>query len=164
MWWALPIIFSLSIFYIYSIHNTALNLNHPYCLSFNLKCQHQTKVWLHMYTLVKKGEWQFTCLHHGLVDFVLGYKNCSLAGQHHLSYSLGSNSKLLIFYNRHMEWFGLEDTLRFTCSSPPCPGQGWHPLDQVTQSPFQPGLEHTVLTVHHDLATTCQWAVCLHTA
>lgn len=60
---------------------------------------------------------------HGLVYFVLGYKNHSLAEQHHLSHSSGNNSKLLIFYNRHIEWFELEGTLKIDLFQPPCHGQ-----------------------------------------
>ena len=37
-----------------------------------------------------------------------------------------------------IEWFGLEGPLRF---QPPCCKQGHLPLDQVVQSPIQPGLE-----------------------
>jgi len=39
------------------------------------------------------------------------------------------------------EWFGLEGTLKIIYFQPPCHGQGHLPLDQVAQSPIQPGLE-----------------------
>ncbi|KAK4822675.1 hypothetical protein QYF61_019042 [Mycteria americana] len=40
------------------------------------------------------------------------------------------------------EWFGLEGTLKIIWFQAPCHGQGHLPLDQVAQSPIQPGLEH----------------------
>ena len=44
--------------------------------------------------------------------------------------------------HRIIEWFGLEGTLKITYFQPLCHGQGHLPLDQVAQSPVQPGLEH----------------------
>jgi len=41
-----------------------------------------------------------------------------------------------------IEWFGLEGTLKIISFQPPCHGQGHLPVDQVAQSPVQPGLEH----------------------
>ena len=43
---------------------------------------------------------------------------------------------------RITEQFGYERTLKITEFQLPCPGQGHLPLDQVAQSPIQPGLEH----------------------
>jgi len=40
------------------------------------------------------------------------------------------------------ESFGLEGTLKIILFQAPCHGQGHLPLDQVAQSPMQPGLEH----------------------
>ena len=46
-------------------------------------------------------------------------------------------------YNyRITEWFGLEGTFRSHLVKPPCSEQGLLQLDQVAQSPVQPGLEH----------------------
>ena len=39
-------------------------------------------------------------------------------------------------------WLGLEGTLKLIQFQPPCHGQGHLPLDQVAQSPVQPGVEH----------------------
>ena len=47
-------------------------------------------------------------------------------------------------YNRIIEWFGLEGTLKIIWVQPPCHGQGHPPLDQVAQSPIQPGLEPVI--------------------
>uniref|UniRef100_A0A8C3PLQ6 Uncharacterized protein n=1 Tax=Calidris pygmaea TaxID=425635 RepID=A0A8C3PLQ6_9CHAR len=44
--------------------------------------------------------------------------------------------------HRIIEWFGLEGTLKIIEFQTPCHGQGHLPLDQVAQSPIQPGLEH----------------------
>jgi len=44
--------------------------------------------------------------------------------------------------HRIIEQFGLEGTLQIIKFQPPCHGQGHLPLDQVAQSPIQPGLEH----------------------
>jgi len=43
---------------------------------------------------------------------------------------------------RIIEWFGLEGTFKIVLFQPPCYRQGHLPLDQVAQSPIQPGLEH----------------------
>jgi len=43
--------------------------------------------------------------------------------------------------NRIIECFGLEGSFRGHLSQPPCSEQGYLLLDQVTQSPVQPGLE-----------------------
>jgi len=45
------------------------------------------------------------------------------------------------FAHRITEWFGLEGTLRGHPAQPPCREQGYLQLDQVAQSPIQPGLE-----------------------
>lgn len=45
-------------------------------------------------------------------------------------------------YHRIMEWFGVEGTLKSSSSSPSAVGQVAKSLDQVAQSPVQPGLEH----------------------
>jgi len=42
-----------------------------------------------------------------------------------------------------IEWFGLEGTLKIIWFQPPCHGHRHLPLDQVAQSPIQPGLEHS---------------------
>ena len=55
-----------------------------------------------------------------------------IAGPFQLRYSI----------HRIIEWFGLEGTLKIIWFQPPCHGQGHLPLDQVAQSPIQPGLEH----------------------
>lgn len=41
--------------------------------------------------------------------------------------------------HRITELFVLEETLQIIYFQPPCCGQGHAPLDQVTQSPLQPG-------------------------
>jgi len=45
---------------------------------------------------------------------------------------------------RIIEWLGLEGSLTILCRQfqAPCHGQGHLALDQVAQSPIQPGLEH----------------------
>ena len=43
--------------------------------------------------------------------------------------------------HRIVEWFGLEGTFKSLLVHPPCSKQGHLPLDQVDQSPIQPGLE-----------------------
>jgi len=43
---------------------------------------------------------------------------------------------------RIIEWFKLEGTLKIIQFQLPCHGQGHLPLEQVAQSPIQPGLEH----------------------
>ncbi|KAK4827484.1 hypothetical protein QYF61_018784 [Mycteria americana] len=48
----------------------------------------------------------------------------------------------LAMFSRTIEWFGLEGTLKIISFQRPCHGQGRLPLDQVAQSPIQPGLEH----------------------
>ena len=48
----------------------------------------------------------------------------------------------LSYNHRIIEWFGLEGTLKITWIQPPCHEQGHLPLDQVAQSPIQPGLQH----------------------
>jgi len=48
-----------------------------------------------------------------------------------------------------MEWFVLEGTLQIIQFQPPCHGQGHLPLDQVAQSPIQPGLGHCQGSVEH---------------
>jgi len=45
------------------------------------------------------------------------------------------------WYHRMTEWFGLEGTLKIIQFQPPCHGQGHLLLEQVAQSPVQPGLE-----------------------
>jgi len=45
--------------------------------------------------------------------------------------------------HRVIEWYGLEGTLKIIWFKPPCHGQGHLPLDEVAQSPIQPGLEHS---------------------
>jgi len=40
---------------------------------------------------------------------------------------------------RIIEWYGLEGTLKIIWFQPPCHEQGHLPLDQVAQSPIQPG-------------------------
>jgi len=45
-------------------------------------------------------------------------------------------------YYRIVEWFGFEGTLSIISFQSPCHRQGHLPLDQVAQSPIQPGLEH----------------------
>ena len=42
---------------------------------------------------------------------------------------------------RIIEWFGLEGTIKIIQFQPPHYRQGHLPLDQVAQSPIQPGLE-----------------------
>ena len=45
-------------------------------------------------------------------------------------------------YNyRIIQFFGLEETFRGHLAQPPCSEQGHLQLDQVAQSPVQPGLE-----------------------
>ena len=44
--------------------------------------------------------------------------------------------------HRIIEWFGLEGTLKIIWFQAICHGQGHLPVDQVAQSPIQPGLEH----------------------
>ncbi|KAJ7421664.1 hypothetical protein BTVI_17271 [Pitangus sulphuratus] len=44
--------------------------------------------------------------------------------------------------HRIMEWCGLEGTLKIISFQPQRRGQGHLPLDQVAQSPIQPGFEH----------------------
>ena len=43
---------------------------------------------------------------------------------------------------RIIEWFGLERIFKITYFQPPCYWQGHFHLDQVAQSPIQPGLEY----------------------
>ena len=45
-------------------------------------------------------------------------------------------------FHRITEWPGLEGTFKYHLEQPLCHGQGRLPLDQVAQSPIQPGLEH----------------------
>ncbi|KAK4827689.1 hypothetical protein QYF61_020823 [Mycteria americana] len=54
-----------------------------------------------------------------------------------------SESRLLSMQQNHriIEWFGLEGTLKIIFFQPTCHGPGHLPLDQVAQSPIQPGLE-----------------------
>ena len=45
--------------------------------------------------------------------------------------------------NRYIiEWFGLDETFNIIWFQHPCYQQGHLPLDQVVQSPIQPGLGH----------------------
>ena len=44
-------------------------------------------------------------------------------------------------FHRIIEWFRLEGTFEIIQFQPPCYRQGHFPLDQVVQSPIQPGLQ-----------------------
>jgi len=48
----------------------------------------------------------------------------------------------MVIDHRFIEWFVLEGTLKIIEFQLPCHGLGHFPLDQVAQSPIQPGLEH----------------------
>jgi len=69
--------------------------------------------------------------------------------------------------HRIIEWFGLEVTLKISWFQPPCHEQGHLPLDQVAQSPIQPGLEHfqggaSTASLGNLLQCTCTtwWSLC----
>jgi len=47
-----------------------------------------------------------------------------------------------LILHRIIEQFGLERPSKFISFQPPCHGQRHLSLDQVAQSPVQPGLEH----------------------
>jgi len=49
---------------------------------------------------------------------------------------------LSVIFHRIIEWFGLEGTLKIIRFQLPCHKEGHLLLDQVAQSPIQPGLEH----------------------
>jgi len=48
----------------------------------------------------------------------------------------------VLLAHRIVERFGSEESCNRHLVQPPCHGQGHLPLDQVAQSPIQPGLEH----------------------
>ena len=66
------------------------------------------------------------------------YKECSL------TIPESHNVLLMKSYKdnyRIIEWFGLEGTIKGHLVQSPCSEQGYLLLDQVAQSPVQPGLE-----------------------
>ena len=50
-------------------------------------------------------------------------------------------NRYISVYHRTIEWFGLEGTFKDHLVQSPCNEQGHLQLDQVAQSPVQPGLE-----------------------
>ena len=56
--------------------------------------------------------------------------------------SVPEGQGLALALDRPTEGFGLEGTFKGHLVQPPCHGQGHLALDQVAQSPVQPGLEH----------------------
>jgi len=63
----------------------------------------------------------------------------------HPTRTVSSTDLVEIWQERHhriMEWFGLEEALKYHLVRPFCHGQKLLSLDQVTQSPIQLGLEH----------------------
>ena len=59
--------------------------------------------------------------------------------------------------HRIVEWFGLGGTLKIIQFQTPCHGQGHLPLDQVAQSPVQPGLGHGDLSLNHGDLEKLHW-------
>jgi len=66
------------------------------------------------------------------------------------------NYLLKLHQHKHKitEWFGLEETFKECLLPTPCHGQGHLSLDQVAQSPIQPGLAPSMIFPKHKIHLT----------
>lgn len=68
-------------------------------------------------------------------------KRCRGGEKRNPSKGRGPSPQIQFVFPRIVEWFEWEETLKITSSNPPARRQGHLPVDEIVQTPTQPGLE-----------------------